>query len=266
LLTTEDGSPTGNKSQIYAYIAPTFEDGISGNRGSLFVWKANDDVEDDGDPSTNDISQGETIPGRFVKLAPEDNADAATLETAAQSKAAFDFVRLEDVAKSKRTNTRFYITDTGAAGSESARGRLYRLQIDEGNPRNASLTLVVDGDTSTDPVQMTNPDNLDTSENSIVIQEDRNSEFQDKHSRVLVYDFSTKEFTAVAQVNTPDGLPPGSWESSGVLNAFRQLGEGRWLLDVEAHTVTAPQPGPSLEPNSSTGEDGQLLEIKIPGS
>jgi hypothetical protein len=266
-LTTEDGIPPENKSQLYAYIAPTFKAGISGNKGSLYVWKANEGLENDGDPSTNDIAQGETIPGRFVEVTQEENSDAATLETAVQSKGAFDFVRLEDVAESKRTDTRFYITDTGRSGNESARGRLYKLEIDEDEPRNASLTLVVDGDTSTDPVQMTNPDNLDTSENSIVIQEDRNPEFQaEDYSRVLVYDFSTKEFTAVARVDTPAGSLPGSWEPSGVLNASTLLGEDRWLLDVQAHTATAPQPGLSLEPNSSTGEDGQLLEIKIPGS
>ncbi len=267
ILTTEDGSSTGNKSQLYAYMAPTFKDAISGEKGSLFVWKAKNGVENDGDPSTNDISQSEEIPGRFVRVTQEENSDADTLETAAQSKNAFDFVRLEDAAKSKRNDTRFYITDTGTLGSESVRGRLYKFEFDEDDPRNASLTLVVDGDTSTDPVKMTNPDNLDTSRDSIVIQEDRNTEFQaEDYSRVLVYDFSTKEFTAVARVDTPVGSLPGSWESSGVLNASTLLGEDLWLLDVQAHTATAPQPGPDLEPNRSTGEDGQLLEIKIPGS
>ena len=266
-LTTEDGDPTGNASQLYAYMAPTFRGAISGNEGSLYVWKANDDVATDGNPSTNDISVGETIQGHFVRVNQDRNTSAEKLEANAQSRDAFDFVRLEDAAVSKREGNRLYINDTGSAGAETQRGRLYKFQFDKADPRNASLTVVLDNDTSTDPVKLTNPDNLDTSRNSIVIQEDRNSEYRaENYGRVIVYDFSTKELRAVARVATPDGTPPGTWESSGVINASGTLGEDRWLLDVQAHSATAPQPGRSLEPNSSTGEDGQLLEIKIPGS
>jgi hypothetical protein len=35
---------------------------------------------------------------------------------------------------------------------------------------------------------------------------------------------------------------------------------------VQAHSTTAPQPGPTLTPNSSSGEDGQLLALYVPGS
>jgi hypothetical protein len=81
---------------------------------------------------------------------------------------------------------------------------------------------------------------------------------------------------SVARVNTPPGAPPnpencagclpGTWESSGIIDASRVLGKGWWLLDVQAHNSTAPQPGPTLAPNSSTGENGQLLAIKVPDS
>ena len=36
------------------------------------------------------------------------------------------------------------------------------------------------------------------------------------------------------------------------------------VIDVQAHSTTAPQPGPTLAPNSSTGEDGQLQAVYIP--
>jgi hypothetical protein len=35
---------------------------------------------------------------------------------------------------------------------------------------------------------------------------------------------------------------------------------------LQAHTLTAPQPGPSLVPDSSVGEDGQLDALFVPGS
>jgi hypothetical protein len=33
---------------------------------------------------------------------------------------------------------------------------------------------------------------------------------------------------------------PGTWESSGMIDASRLLGEDWWLLDVQAHDQTAP--------------------------
>ncbi len=57
------------------------------------------------------------------------------------------------------------------------------------------------------------------------------------------------------------------WESSGVIDVSHLLGKDWWLLDVQAHSFPrAPQPGPTLAPNSSEGEDGQLLAIKIPNT
>ncbi len=134
--------------------------------------------------------------------------------------------------------------------------------------------MILDGDRqlgSSDPVKLVNPDNIDTSTKSIVIQEDRNSEHRDAaveggYGRVLVYNLRTGALRAVARVNTPANLRPGEWESSGVINAESWLGDDMWLLDVQAHGQTAPQPGPGLVPDSSSGEDGQLLAIEIPGS
>ena len=72
-----------------------------------------------------------------------------------------------------------------------------------------------------------------------MIDEDRNPENQSArvaggYSRVLVYDLQHEELRPVARVKTPDAQPPGSWESSGVLNASRLLGAGWWLADVQA--------------------------------
>jgi len=105
----------------------------------------------------------------------------------------------------------------------------------------------------------------------MVIQEDRNAEHRGPevaggYGRVLVYDLASGSLRPVARVNTPGSLLPGTWESSGVIDASRLLGEDWWLLDVQAHDQTAPQPGPDLEVDSSVGEDGQLLAIRIPDS
>jgi hypothetical protein len=265
-VTSEDG--TAGKNQLYAYIAPTFEGAISGTQGSLYVWKA-DAAAADGNPSTNDIQKGQTLTGRFVPVTQAENANAATLEAAAQAKNAFDFTRLEDIAVAKGRPGHIYFDDTGALGQETVRGRLYRMDIDRSDPTRASITLLLDGDKLDNLV---NPDNLGTSRRSVVIQEDRNAEHRvdappfGGYSRVLVYDIASGNVRYVARVNTPAGLPPGEWETSGVINAFELLGKNWWLLDNQGHAVTAPQPGPTLAPNSGVGEDGQLLAVKIPNS
>jgi hypothetical protein len=262
-VSTEDGPP--EHSQLYAYSADSLGDALDGE-GQLLVWKA-----DDGGDSSNDIAKGETLAGRFVPLSATDNADARSLEAAARRERAFDFTRLEDVAQSATDPSVVYFNDTGDAASESKRGRVYQLDLEPSSgpdsPR-ANLTLLLDGDHGDDIV---NPDNLDASRNALVIDEDRNPENQSAgvvrgYGRVLVYDLEREHLRPVARVNTSDSLAPGAWESSGVLNASRLLGADWWLLDVQAHLTTVPQAGPSLEPDSSRGEDGQLLAIRIPGS
>lgn len=226
------------------------------------------------DPSTDDIAEGERVRGRFVPLSEEDNADADALENAAQAEDAFDFERLEDAAPSRTGDGSLHIADTGAADSQSVRGRVYRFDFKRSDPRRATLTLELDADAQAlrpDPVKLVNPDNLDTSARSLVIQEDRNEEHHGReteggHGRVLVYDLATRRLRAVARVNPPSPLKPGAWESSGVTNASDLLGPGRWLLDVQAHERKAPQPGSDLRPSSSSGEAGQLIEITVPGS
>jgi hypothetical protein len=118
---------------------------------------------------------------------------------------------------------------------------------------------------------------MDTSARYVVVQEDRNLEHRDAaveggYGRVLLYDIAARKITrAVARVNTTPPLRPGEWESSGVINAGNLLGRDWWLLDVQAHETFVAQPGPGTPghnppPSISSGEDGQLIAIKVPNS
>jgi hypothetical protein len=113
-----------------------------------------------------------------------------------------------------------------------------------------------------------------------MIQEDRNEDNrkakppgQDNaggYSRLGFYRFSSGTLTWYARVNTLDRdaqqYGQGSWESSGVVDASKIFGSGTWLLDVQAHTQSTPQPGFDLVPNSSSGEDAQLILLTISGT
>jgi hypothetical protein len=265
LITTDDDFNTNVPSYLYAYIANSkkFEDAIA-NDGDLYVWRADDPAAT---PAA--MLDGQSIDGHFVAVSDAAAvASPATLKAEAASKNAAQFIRLEDAAASEKQKGLFYFADTGKTPSYDPRGRIYQMQVDKHDPTRARLTLLLSGGQGDD---IYNPDNLGTSEHSLVIQEDRNSEFRDAafsggYGRVLVYDLDNGTLRAVARVNTPPPLRPGTWESSGVINAEKLLGKDWWLVDVQAHEVLAPQPGPTLAPNSAAGEDGQLLAIKIPNS
>jgi hypothetical protein len=267
LITTDDDFTVGVPSYLYAYIGNSkkFEDAIVHNDGDLYVWRA-----DNPSATPAAMTKGQSIEGHFVPVSDAAAiASPAALKAEAASKNAAQFIRLEDAAASQKEAGLFYFGDTGKTPSYDVRGRVYQMQLDKHDPTQATLTLLLSGGQGDD---IYNPDNLGTSDRYLVIQEDRNSEFRDAafsggYGRVLVYELETGTLRPVARVNTPPPLRPGTWESSGAIYADKLLGKDWWLVDVQAHDVVAPQPGPTLAPNSAPGgEDGQLLAIKIPNS
>ncbi len=258
LVSTEDNFRVGVPSYLYAYIADSFDDAVSGDpaHGSLYVWRALN-LADTGFTMT----KGDTIPGEFVPVSQAENTNSTVLKAAVTSKGAFRFARVEDAAVAFQKSGRLYFSDTGKAGEATINGRIYRLDIDPSDPTQASLTVELDSTVD----DFANPDNLATSPQSLMIQEDRENPNRVQYSRILRYDLNDGSLTPVARVNTLVGLP-GSWESTGIIWAGNLLGGGWWLTDVQAHTLVAPQPGPTLLPNTAVGEDGQLDALFVPGS
>jgi hypothetical protein len=271
-LTTDDDFRAGQPAYLYAYIAPSFKGAVSGTQGSLHVWKADNAAETGNATAT----KGESIPGHWVPITQAENANDNTLKAAATAKGAFKFDRLEDAAKLQGSETRVFVADTGKAPA-TLRGRVYQMDFDKRHPTRSTLKMIINGD-APDNDDLVNPDNMDASDRILMIQEDREAPFRDIYNRVMEYRFSDGGLRSVARVNTTPGTPPGSntencaacrpgtWESSGIISAGHVLGKDWWILDVQAHNSTAPQPGPTLVPNSSTGENGQLLAVYVPDS
>ena len=258
LISTEDNFRVGVPSYLFAYIADSWADAVSGDpaRGSLYVWRALNSAD-----TGSTMTKGSAVQGEFVPISQTANVNDATLKAAATASGAFRFARLEDSAVAFQKSGRLFFADTGKPGEATVNGRIYRLDIDPSDPKKASVTLVLDSTVD----DFANPDNLGTSPKSLMIQEDRENPNRVQYGRVLRYDFNDGSLTPVARVTTTVGLP-GSWESTGIVWAGNLLGGGWWLTSVQAHGLTAPQPGPTLAPNSSTGEDGQLDALFVPGS
>ncbi|MGZ8651370.1 MAG: hypothetical protein ACXWX5_04240 [Actinomycetota bacterium] len=251
------------RSQAYAYFADDFPAAIHGD-GAFAVWVPDD--QGDGDPSTNDIDEGQTLSGRFVNIPHADRYTGLQLNEKAEALGSFNFIRIEDAATDASTPGVVYFADTGANKAESKHGRLYRMTFDPANPRHATLEVVLDGDAGDDIV---NPDNLGIDERVLLIQEDRN-DTASGYNRVLMLDLTSGALTPVARLDPSPAViersGPGAWESSGVVDVSAFFGPGAWLLSVQAHHTSVLQQGLDLGINSAKGQRGQLVLLRIPGS
>jgi hypothetical protein len=273
ILSLEDG-PTTPDSQLYMYVGHKAGTGnvltANGlNNGELFVF-----VPDDSDIETeNDFTSG-SVEGTWVEVKKAKNLDGEQLEAASDALGALGFVRIEDGAFSKVNADHFYFVTTGDASStENDLGRLYHLELDPGDPTGpATLNVVYDADTviAAGGDTAISPDNIDTSKNYLMIQEDGTGASRPvmaakgRDGQIWRFSFTggvnvdPLSATPVVTLDPPgrDGVAvgPGVWETSGIISA-PFLGEDVWLFDVQAHSPTAA-------PSGGTVEDGQLLLLR----
>ena len=216
----------------------------------------------------------------------------------------FQFVRIEDIAYDKRPGMGnvVYLADSGrgttgaVANRKSTNGRIWKMVFDKKDPTKVtSLSVFIEGDDN--PVktrgEIHQPDNLETTQNSLLITEDPGGSQQfpigstDPNAtearlwRVPLDNPAAAE--VVVRVNQAadgtaadvDGRPNGnlgSWESSGVVDASSVYGPGAFLIVVQAHTLWVEK-GPGRDLNNDGAPDwtnkregGQLLLIRIPGA
>lgn len=287
LLTTDD-TFSAPSSQLYMYIGHSAAD-VWNDRGRLYafqVTRTNAGPVNPSDPFNGandylDIQPGDDWQGRFIPV-PKAIAEGTTglapqdaLEQWSNDNNVFQFIRLEDVAYDRHNPRVVYIADTGStrvvADPTTGRlvrgpsgtvgfadnGRVFRFELSRHNPRRVtSFSVYADADAApSDPtyVPFRAPDNIETSENSLMLQEDA------ANAVIWRHDFATGAWTIVATVNDPSG------ESSGIVDASSAFGAGWWALVVQGHGTLVRQQvvSPSL---TLKLESGQLLLMKLPGS
>jgi hypothetical protein len=220
----------------------------------------------------------------------------------------FQFVRLEDIAYDKRRGMSnvVYLIDSGrgatSAGGNpftSSNGRVWKLVLDRRDPtRVESLSILIEGDDN--PVktlgEIHQPDNLESTRNSLLVQEDPGSAQQfpfgstdpaTTTARIWRYDLTSGQTEVVARVDqsadegptdvdgTPGVFAPGNlgaWESSGIVDASEVFGRGAFLVNVQAHTLWVDKAvGEDNFPPEGADftfkrEGGQLVLLRIPGA
>ena len=285
MLTTDD-TFSAPSSQLYMYLA-SHENHIREDKGSLWafrVTRTGDGPVDPAEPFNEandylDIQPGDDWQGEFIRV-PKEIARGETglapqdaLEQWSNENNVFQFIRLEDLAYDKNNPRVLYVADTGATrvvpdpatgrmmrgpsgtAGLADNGRIFKFVFNQNNPRKVdSFSVFADGDAPASSlyVPFTSPDNVDTSANSLMVQEDTDN------AKIWRYDFGSGSWSVVATVNDPEG------ESSGIVDASKWFGEGAWLLDVQAHgtNVAEEQVGDVLYKR----EAGQLMLMRIPGS
>ena len=226
----------------------------------------------------------------------------------------FQFVRVEDIAYDKRPGKSnvVYVVDSGrgTAGTpqagRSTNGRIWKMVLDPNDPTNVlSMSILIEGDDRSvkDPTRIHQPDNIESTANSLLITEDPGSSQQFPFgsdnpaspnfdvnattARLMKYNLATGALAPVAKVNQSadegatdvDGLPGvfspanlGAWESSGVVDASSVFGSGAFLIDVQAHSLWVEKAAgddnfaPAGPDFTFKREGGQLLLIRIPGA
>lgn len=281
ILGFEDGEPT--ESEVYMYVADTPKDLLAGN-GQLYVFGTNTTISGNqsGYDSWDDIyiANG-TVNGSFIPLTWNYKTQNETdLDTEAVSSGGFQFIRPEDGAMDKRNGTDniLYMAETGSDldendeiiasgnnGQNWTNGRMYVFTFtDPKDPTKTSFEVMMDGNDPEAPGYniLKNPDNIDTSQKSLMINEDLIDPNRlnattpyniTNNAKIIQVDLLSNNTEVVAFVNQIEDIVAkhGEWESSGILDASNYYGEGSWLVDVQAHSLK---------------EGGQLLLMKIPDS
>jgi len=267
VIGTDDTTP----GQVYVYVGDKTNTGneverAGLNNGNLYGIRVTGLIDE---PRATGIPSGTTFD--LVNFNDVTNTTGAQLQAASEVNNVTEFLRPEDGAWDPNNSNHFYFVTTdrfdefkfGADGSDSdtvidevGRSRLWRLRFnDASNPTlGGQIDMLLDG---TEPHQMF--DNMTiTRRGQIFLQEDPGG--QTYLAKLWRYNIAGDNLNLIAQ-HDPDRFLPGApnfltidEESSGIIDAEEILGEGWFLLDVQAHYSI---PGELVE-------GGQLLALFNP--
>jgi hypothetical protein len=289
VIVSGDDTFSAPASQMYLYAAPDAA-GVWNDTGHLYAFKA-----DGADNDYGDFSPGESLSGSFIPV-PDSIADGdqTGLESWSNANNIFQFIRVEDIAYDKNTPNVIYFADTGepralrdATTGRLRRGpsgtvgpfingRIFKMVLDPNDPLGVlSLSVLIDGDVdgsvSNDPALIHQPDNVETTGSSLLLQEDPGSHNQGiVTARIWQYDLASGDLRVVASVDqsADPAARLGTWESSGIVDVSQYFGRGAFLVTVQAHTVFVDSLVGSTVwgPTTFKREGGQLLLLRVPGA
>lgn len=281
---------TAGASELYMYVAASLDAALAG-QGKLYVLASSALTH------AGNLKEGQTVPVTFREIEnPMSLTTPAALQRRVDSIGALPFVRIEDGEADQAPGRRtpgLYFVDTGRSTTTGRvvpgllnaictddgttprvcdpAGSIYRLTwADRRDPtRGGELKLIERSQGAA--TEWASPDNIATSPRGLMLQEDPAYPGFQRAPRIwyLGYDGTRglKPALAVAEATNPgcdESIGGGAatcWETSGIIDASAWLGAGSWLFVTQAHGLPFTFNGAS-----STGESGQLLYLRLPGS
>jgi hypothetical protein len=296
-------------SQLYMYTARNGR-AVWNDEGELWAFKSDVSTIND----YGDLSGTASVSGTFIPV-PRSVAvgNQTELENWSNANNVFQFIRVEDIAYDRDRRNVVYVADTGEPRAQPdpttgrlrrggavppnpmgpyPNGRIFKFVFDKRDPTEVkSLSILIDGDVrgaagagALDLIHQ--PDNLETTEELLLIQEDPGSHNQyplgtGTTARIWAYDLEKGGAPfVVARVNQSADEGPtdkdavttranaGAWESSGIVDASKFFGKGAFLVDVQAGSLIIQEEVRTEGPNRLTyqREGGQLLLFRLPGT
>jgi len=301
VVLTDDDTFSAPAAQLYMYLADSPGDLLADNGGLYAFVSDNAAINDYGD-----LPPGMSVSGHFIAVPREIALGPQTpLESWSNANNVFQFIRTEDMAYDKNNPRIVYIADTGEpralpdpvtgrlrrgpSGTQGPypNGRIFKMVLNAADPSVVdSLSVLINGDAGgyNNAAALHNPDNLDTSANSLMIQEDPGGHNSfapgsgGPAARIWRYDLVSSALSVVAEVNqsADPAARLGNWESSGIVDASAAFGPGTWLVTVQAHSLFVERETRTVIDTSRTPpvtatllfkrEGGQLLLLTVPGS
>jgi hypothetical protein len=227
--------------------------------GALYGVAVSEMVDE---PGTADPLGGDDM--STFTLAPHGNVEnwsGQQLQDDSELKNVTEFLRPEDGHWDPSNPNHFYFVTTAAFNQPS---RLWRLEFtDRTNPAlGGTIRLLLEGDEPAGTDQYRMLDNMTIDRHGhVLIQEDPGNNAY--IARIWQYDIATGTLTEIAHHDPARFVAGGSMfltqdeESSGIIDASVLLGDGWFLLDVQAHFTHA-------DPELVQG--GQLLALYNPAS
>jgi hypothetical protein len=263
------GAPNG---EVYVYIGSKQSSGTPVERagltnGSLYGLKVDDSLTESRDTGFGGASR----PFSLFAFGNVENWTGAQLQTASDGHIT-KFLRPEDGAWDPADPSVYYFvtTDRPNTATQVGRSRLWRLTFSDVNDPAAggTIDMLLDGTEGQDML-----DNLTVNDRGqILIQEDVGENA--RLGKLWVYNPSSDSLTEIA-AHDPSRFANGASsfitedeESSGIIPA-PFLGEGWYLLDVQAHSPwsstagTLPKNFPPYN-DPELVEGGQLLALHVP--
>lgn len=231
VMGTDDSSP----GQVYMYVGNKTDSGNDIERagltnGNLFGVRVTGLANESGANAAN---------GRFdlFNKGNVENQTGAQIQANSEANDVTEFLRPEDGAWDTRAGKEndFYFVTTDGFDRNS---RLYRMSFDDiTNPEaGGSITMLLD--TQIHGVQMMDNMCID-SHGRILIQEDVGG--NDRLGKIWLYDTDTSGLALLAEHDAARFLPGAAnfltrdEEASGIIDAKDILGDGWFLMDVQAH-------------------------------